>query len=177
MEWSPISFIGFVGSGVVGAIVAFTVLWLTERNSKQSRLGRGYVHIVGVLIIGVLGGAVGITLATLSPQLFRPETLGETSVFDQIQWPLIAAYLAMLIGMAASYMNKLIDERRVKIKELEKTEKSGVPGLSFDIWDFVQPFFVSLLTFGAIVARTKETDLLGNILLGFETGFLANYSI
>jgi 3-methyladenine DNA glycosylase Tag len=44
-------------------------------------------------------------------------------------------------------------------------------GLDFDVWDFVQPFLVSLVTFGAIVARTSESEMLTNILLVFQTGF------
>jgi hypothetical protein len=84
---------------------------------------------------------------------------------------MVAAYVAMLAGMAASYLNKLIDQRRAKIAQLRANGAVAKPGLDFDAWDFVQPFLVSLITFGALVARTVAADTLTNILLGFETGF------
>ena len=75
--------------------------------------------------------------------------------------------------MAASYFNKAINDRRDKIADtiLQKAGNSTRPGLDFDVWDFVQPFLVALITFGAVVARVKAGDLLTNILIGFETGF------
>ena len=77
----------------------------------------------------------------------------------------------MLFGMASSYFNRLINERRAKIDELRKKGERDKPGIDFDVWDFVQPFFVSLVTFGAVIGKLNNTDNWINLIIGFETGF------
>jgi hypothetical protein len=77
----------------------------------------------------------------------------------------------MLLGMAASYFNRLIIERRAKIEELRKKGVFAKPNIDFDVWEFVQPFFVSLITFGAVIGKLNANDNWINIIIGFETGF------
>jgi len=176
MKWDVFVFLGFVVISGLGAAVAFFFLLAARRRFT---LGFAYRYIRRDLITnsalamsGIILGTIASALASLVPELFTPQTLGANEgLIDKIQWPYVAAFAFMLMGMAASYFNRLINERRAKIEELRKSGDLTKPNIDFDVWDFVQPFLVAVITFGVVIARTKDTDIWTNILIGFETGF------
>jgi hypothetical protein len=169
MEWSPYRFLAFLALGTVGAIVGFVFLLALRRN-LESNLHRlptlAFLSLLSIFLAGIAAGAISLT-----PWLLGPQTLGSPteSIFTQFSY--VFAFISMLFGMAASYFNKLITERRSKIEALRKNGNFTKPTIEFDVWDFVQPFFASIITFGAVVARTKDVDLWTTLLVGFQTGF------
>jgi hypothetical protein len=177
MAWDIFTFLEFVAVSLVGALVAFLVLVVQKKVHGTVRLKRAdtqafTVDYLPIVIVAIVVGTVSVAFTTLLPQLFAPQILGPGKGWlDQIQWSYVIAFTSMLVGMTASYFNRLINERRAKIDELQKKGDPSRLDLNFDLWDFVQPLFVSVLTFGAIVARVNSSEFFTNVLLGFETGF------
>jgi hypothetical protein len=172
MKWDAVAFVGFIGLGAAGAVAGCLVLLLRR---KLFGLGRREVSVVafGTIVgVGICIAGIASAIVSMLPRLFGPQSLGPTeTILEHVQWRLVVAFVSMLSGMAASYLNKLINERRAKIEKLRRKGDLSKPGLDFDLWDFLQPFVVSLITFGAIAARGNGSDVVTNILLGFQTGF------
>jgi hypothetical protein len=79
----------------------------------------------------------------------------------------------MLLGMAARYVTKAIEERRDKLAKWREGGSTGNrPGLDFDKWEFTYPLLISAITFGTVLSQEKDSGLsVANALLSFQTGF------
>src|SRR5438105_2631014 len=100
MHWSLSIFITFLILGFGGSFVTYFALrhrasaTLTEFHGVSTRIAISMAVAAAAGII-VFAGTWALTPTTLGPEPTLP-------------WSLIAAYVLMLAGMAASYMNKLI---------------------------------------------------------------------
>jgi hypothetical protein len=166
MGWI-LRFLEFIVIGAIGAALfvgSVYVIGVKGRALSQQ------ICLVAVAIVLAAVTSAGVSLLITSQ--FPLELGPESSVFDLIDWKLVIAYGFMLIGMAAGYFNKLINDRGAKISEMKQKGIDGaLPGIEFDAWDFVQPVLVSVITFGAILTKLQVIDVVNAILLGFETGF------
>ena len=174
MGWDK--FLEYVLYSGLGAVAAFIfVITIRDLASRSGMAGRHNVTVsmtVVLCIIAISAGAVASALASALLRPWTPAHLGPSErLVDEIQWPYVWAFVSMLVGMASSYFNRLISERRAKIDELRKRGEPAKPGIDFDVWDFVQPFFVSLITFGVVIGKTNDIVNWTNILVGFQTGF------
>ena len=181
-RWSVLTFVIFAIVGVVGGAAAYLVLRVEKRRRPADststldlagvigRLAIGVVvaTVVNVIVLAAIAAWQGIGRDITTNYFEHPQDPG---IVERIPWTMVIAFVAMLLGMVASYLNKLIDQRRAKIVQLRASGSSAKANLDFDGWDFVQPFLVSLITFAAIAARTQSGDLLTGTLLGFQTGF------
>jgi hypothetical protein len=158
-------FLGTV-AGVV-AIVAFVALMKSSREKTLFRFA----------LLGIICAITGIVLYAgasfiLEFALPQPAVLGPNeSIWQSVDTGAALSFGSMLLGMMSSYFNRLINDRRAKLEARRSAGDNTKPPLDFDGWDFVQPFFVSLITFSFIVTRIHEADLLNDILIGFQTGF------
>jgi MFS family permease len=164
MGWDIRVFVVFLIMGGIGGAAAYLVLWYEKRRRGSKSRGLSGVlvifdAIVAATIVSMITAPVvtGPILRIVSPDdydtHYRLEDVG-LSIWGDIPWGMVVAFVAMLFGMAASYFNKLIEQRRAKIVQLRANGSSAKVTLDFDKWDFVQPFLVSLVTFGAIASRT-----------------------
>jgi hypothetical protein len=81
-------------------------------------------------------------------------------------------FVAMLFGMVARYFNLAIEGRRTRMSELRAKGDQSRVRLQFDIWEFLNPLFVSVITFGALLNQLgSEGVSLANFILSFQTGF------
>jgi len=103
----------------------------------------------------------------------QPIMLGKDSWYNNTPVKEIILFLIMLSGIIARYFTKLIEERREKISELIKTGASfEKPELEFDLYEFMYPIFISVITFGSLMSQIEiKTLVLSNIILSFQTGF------
>lgn len=79
----------------------------------------------------------------------------------------------MLLGMVARYFTQAIELRRAKIERLSNDGKPfDKPKLEFDAWEFAYPFFISMITYGALAAQMDDAKLkIATITLCFQCGF------
>jgi len=103
----------------------------------------------------------------------QPVKLGENSWYNKTPAKELILFLIMLLGIIARYFTKLIEERREKISELKKNGASfEKPKLEFDLYEFMYPIFISVITFGSLMSQIEiKTLVLSNIILSFQTGF------
>lgn len=165
-----LSFFYFLVIGGIGATAFFLTLIVIGRSINANSFG--FLSVSIGLLLSATAGGIASAAVSLLPLLFEPQHLGsDVGVLGHIDWANVNSFMSMLIGMSASYFNRSISERRSTIEELQKKGELRKPGIQFDVWDFVQPFFVSLITFGAINARVQDNSLWTNVLIGFQTGF------
>lgn len=166
MDWIA-KVIEFIAIGAIGAALFIGVIYAIDVKTRPLIQQIGLVAIA-IIIAASASAGISFAISAQFPQVLGPEG----SVFDLIEWKLVASFGFMLTGMAAGYFNKLIDERRAKIVDMKQKGIGGPrPGIEFDVWDFFQPLLVSLITFSAIFAKVVNNDVVSGILIGFETGF------
>src|SRR5262249_31563956 len=97
-----------------------------------------------------------------------PVFLGDSSanapLYDTSPWKEIILFGLMIFGMAARTLSLAIEQRR---------RAKGKPHeLDIDVWDFVYPFLVSFITFGAIMGQIGSSPLsLTSMVIAFQNGF------
>lgn len=82
-------------------------------------------------------------------------------------------FLSMVFGMSARYITQQIEARRSRLVEIRKSDPNAVaPKLDFDVWEFSYPLFVSVITFGGLLAQLGDAGLsTANTIMSFQTGF------
>jgi hypothetical protein len=74
----------------------------------------------------------------------------------------------MLAGMASRTLSLAIEQSR---------QSDGSRRVNVDLWDFVYPFLVAFITFGAVMAQIGSTELsLTNLVFAFQNGFFGKPS-
>ena len=69
----------------------------------------------------------------------------------------------MLLGMAARTLSLAIEQSR---------RGDNIRQLNVDLWDFVYPFLVAFITFGAVMAQVGSSALsLTGLIFAFQNGF------
>ena len=116
-------------------------------------------------VIAVIGLVVLLPSFFLSPA--KIITLGPEDWYEKSPWKEVILFVMMIAGMVARTLSQAIEQYRKKLK------RKGAPqGLDIDKWDFVYPFLVSFLTFGAIVAQAGAQALsLTTLVFAFQNGF------
>ena len=110
------------------------------------------VCLVGVL---VLGYSPGIRMG------------GGLSWYDRPPSKEGIVLVVMLLGMGGKYLFDAIERRRRKVQDGDPTA-----GLEFDRWEFVQPFVVSFIVFGAFWSTHGNEELsMNNLVISFQNGF------
>lgn len=144
----------FFGIGI-GVLMA---LALISRN-------RPWVRALGAVLL--LSTIIGVWLAA------PPLTLGsEEAWYSQSPWREVVLFVAMILGMAARYLTQAIEVRRTEIAALRAQGKKGGVSIRFDIWEFIYPMLVSVITFGTLLPYiTNRAELLPCLIIAFQTGF------
>lgn len=144
--------------------------------------------LLATLFIGVLGtprlslkARIIIALALLictsiGTFLFFGETIvtlaGPTPWYGATPYRELLLFLTMVLGMVARYFTLAIEARRTKIRNAGMTASGKRVPLEFDLWEFLYPMLVSVITFGALLPQLENDRLtLANLILGFQTGF------
>jgi hypothetical protein len=140
------------------------------------------------LLVGIIGTArlswpvklaiaVAVLIgASIGTFLFFWDTIvtlgGPRLWYESTPYRELLLFLAMVLGMAARYLTRAIEERRRKIQEAAtKAQTERVP-LELDLWEFIYPMLVSVITFGALLHQLDSERLtLANVILSFQTGF------
>jgi hypothetical protein len=115
--------------------------------------------LVGLALIAVIAFAISPSQGFLSDERW----------YDRTPYREILLFLLMLAGMIARYFTRLIEERRNQIATTTSRKK---PRLDFDLWEFSYPLFISVITFGVLMAQIGDESLsLADVTLSFQTGF------
>jgi cell division protein FtsW (lipid II flippase) len=120
---------------VIGLLISVGITAISTRFSKTVRLALGASVIVLCILTGVLSTGVSY--------------LGAEHWYDDSPTKELILFGLMMLGMTASTLSQAIEERR---RARQKRLGQGV-SLQIDVWDFVYPFLVSFITFGAIMAQ------------------------
>jgi hypothetical protein len=151
---------------IYGSLLS-TAAYLVQRMVRASRQTNRSV------MFPILGLILVILFFVLFAYMNAPPlTLGDTLWYNQSPATELWLFMVMVIGMAASYLTKQIDGRRILIAEKAKSGDRSFTPLEFDFWEFINPMLVSVITFGAVLQALggKELDL-ASIILSFQTGF------
>jgi hypothetical protein len=147
---------------ILGSLLAGAV-WVVQRT----QWGR-WQRIAALALL-----AAGATITAFVTR--SPITLGAGSGawYSATPIPEIYYFVVMMVGMAGRYVTRAIEERREKIVRLEKTgEPFQKPNLEFDRWEFAYPFFLSIVTYGALLSQLPDSTFsLTGTALSFQTGF------
>src|SRR5260370_33067624 len=141
----------FMIYGILFAAASF-VFQRTFRSARQRKYRNAALW--GLALIG-LAAVSGIVVFINAP----PGTLGKAAWYQGSPIAEILLYSTMLVGMAASYLTKQIEQRRTRIEGKRKIADSSPTPLEFDLWEFTYPMLVSVVTFGAILQIIGEKAL------------------
>jgi len=143
--------VGFLGTCLVWTFEHFRRRWYA------------LLAIVVVAASVVIIASISMSALTL---------LGAESWYDRQPWEDVVLFVMMILGMAARYVTKEIEDRRRRIDELRRAGDPSKPGLQFDSWEFAYPLFFSVVTFGALLGQLQNSAIsLANMILSFQTGF------
>jgi hypothetical protein len=93
----------------------------------------------------------------------RSILLGTDSWYNQSPYKEAILFALMLAGMASRTLSLAIEQSR---------QSDGSRRVNVDLWDFVYPFLVAFITFGAVMAQIGSTELsLTNLVFAFQNGF------
>src|SRR5437016_3047773 len=76
--------------------------------------------------------------------------LGSDEWWQRTPWKQMFMFVLMILGMLSSVLNAAIQERHADMRKLRENEKKRNFRLKIDRWDFVQPFLLSIITFGVL---------------------------
>ena len=150
--WIPFVFIGFP--------ISFA-LWIWQHGKIKLPVRAALALGIAVIVVGSAWLMAG------------PETRGTSAWYESTPGLQIVLFLLMIVGMASRYITKAIELRKERIAEFRKSGAPFVkPNLEFDVWEFSYPMFLSVVTYGALLAQIKEPTLtLSNCVLSYQTGF------
>jgi hypothetical protein len=136
--------------------------------------------IVLLLVLAALSGRMRMWLRIcllllaafllVAAALVFPESLslGKDDWYEASPYKELILFVLMLLGMTARALSLAIEER----KKTLSTAAGGAPGLNIDLWDFVYPFLVSFITFGAVMSQIGTSPLgLTTMIFAFQNGF------
>ena len=87
--------------------------------------------------------------------------------YEDTPWKQIIALSLTILGMAAKYLYDVIEERRHS-----RSSRSSPPPLNIDVWEFILPFLVSFIVFGAFWnAHGDQTIDVTWLVITFQNGF------
>ena len=87
--------------------------------------------------------------------------------YEDTPWKQLIALFLTMFGMADKYLFDVIKDR----KQSKSIEKLPLP-LKFDIWEFIQPFLVSFIVFGAFWNMHGDEELKVTwLVISFQNGF------
>jgi hypothetical protein len=136
---------------IVLSIIGLLALVLVKKDWQQKK------QIIFICSIIILGALIYVLIDIFILQSRNGITKG--NFFAKIPWLEIGLYLIMLVGMASKYLFDVIgDKKRKKIK--------------FNKWQFIKPFLVSPMIFGAVYAMIPETtSALLLLIFAYQNGF------
>ena len=136
---------------IVLSIIGLLALVLVKKDWQQKK------QIIFICSIIILGALIYVLIDIFILQSQNGITKG--NFFAKIPWLEIGLYLIMLVGMASKYLFDVIgDKKRKKIK--------------FNKWQFIKPFLVSPMIFGAVYAMIPETtSALLLLIFAYQNGF------
>jgi hypothetical protein len=147
----------FVAYGLVGTLLL--LILATRRISPALKLIAVFI-LVGVTLIGTYIAQPPVTLD------------GNEKWYSSTPYREALLFLLMLCGMAARYLSRTIEDRRIKVIAAAKTGDHKRVGLDFDLWEFVYPMLVSVISFGALLNQLESDRLtLASVIMSFQTGF------
>lgn len=148
---------------VLGSLVA-AAIWVGQRRAWGTLRRIMFLLLVLVAAVLVVSLARDPISITLGPQ---------EAWYESTPAPEIYYFVVMLFGMAARYITRAIEMRRERIAQLEKLgEPFNTPGLEFDRWEFSYPFFLSIVTYGALLPQLSDATFnVTSTILSFQTGF------
>jgi len=112
--------------------------------------------------VRVIGIAVGLLVTSATCYVFSPGTFLAESEPLGTPYRELALYACMLLGMCARFLNIAIEKRKTH------PEKK----FEIDLFELAQPFLVSGITFGSVLAATSKTEVtIETVIIAFETGF------
>jgi hypothetical protein len=153
---------------VIWGVLLTTVSVIVQRIFRFASKGKYRdVTLWSLVLLGVVAVLTMLTFVSAPPG-----TLGERRWYQESPAAECLLFVAMLFGMAASYLTKQIERRRIRIEEKRKLSDVSVTPLEFDLWEFSYPMLVSVITFGAILQNIGEKPIdLASMILSFQTGF------
>ena len=150
---------------VSGGTTLAAVIWVLQRQHWRLSL-----RVLVCFGLSALLGAVYVFGVIVN----ATQMLGkEVPWYNTSPWCEIIFYVLMVMGMAARYITRAIQNRQAQIARLREQETPYVkPPLEFDAWEFSYPLFISVITFGALISQIQERSLsVTNATLSFQTGF------
>jgi hypothetical protein len=125
------------------------------------------------IVRGPAGAALLLACALVMYLNTGPETLSDSTWYDVSPSRELLLFALMSAGMACRYLTRQIERRSEKIRKLERASgEFDKPRIEFDAWEFSYPFFVSVVTFAAVLSQIQGEHLgLADVILSFQTGF------
>ena len=135
--------VSFIAYGLI-ATLSFSIA-ATRRISRAVKV---------ILLIALLGIAAIATYIANTPLTLDDEkawyatTPGREALL----------FLTMLSGMAARYLSRAIEERRVNLSAAATAGARRAP-LYFDLWEFIYPMLFSVVSYGALLNQIQNDRL------------------
>jgi hypothetical protein len=138
---------------------AISIIFLFCMYILTRKFALGWRIILVVLVIAIFA----FIISTLKINV-RAEQLAWYNLSPYKQ---IVALLFMLMGMVGKYFYDMIE-----IHKKRKKEGQSNAILNFDRWEFIQPFIISFIVFGAFWATHGKEELTFNyLIISFQNGF------
>ncbi|MCU0285579.1 MAG: hypothetical protein MUF15_04180 [Acidobacteria bacterium] len=117
---------------------------------------RQILFILSILAVGLFG-YLAVDILLLEDRTVIPK--GAVEILAQMPWKDMGMFFAMLLGMASKYLFDLIGEKNRR-------------RITFNKWQFLKPFLVSPIIFGAILSQVPENiSAFMLFLISYQNGF------
>jgi hypothetical protein len=140
---------------IFGISLALLILAATKRIAKTWKV----LLVLAAAAISVVGWATWPDQRFLSTDAWHDTTPLREAVL----------FALMLAGMAARTLSVAIEQRRVAAST---SADGSPPPVRLEAWDFLYPFLVSFITFGAVIEFVGAEPLkIPQLILAFQNGF------
>jgi hypothetical protein len=138
-------------------IVSTLIGWLAVIGVKRAWPERKQVlFILMVMAVGVLG-YLAVDILLLEDQTVISK--GAREILANLPWKDMGMFFAMVLGMASKYLFDVIGEKKRR-------------RIAFNKWQFLKPFLVSPIIFGAILSQVPENiSAFMLFLISYQNGF------
>jgi len=131
--------------------------WLAVIIVKKEWPGAKQVLFILSVLAAAMLGYLAVDILLLVDGTVIPKGVGE--ILANLPWKDMGMFFAMLLGMASKYLFDLIGEKSRR-------------RITFNKWQFIKPFLVSPIIFGAILFQVPENiSAFMLFLISYQNGF------